>query len=393
MIHPVARAHAHVRSRPPNLLRRPPPRTQGTRALAKLAMLVYWNAGQPGFWDPDYDGAGLDLATPLGFEPLIASDPLALRREALDLLVPAEPALWLDPDPGLGPITPTFATPLEAEEARVGLRKSPPGVSRVAVLRLRDPDWIVACFRGTTPSPLRGLLREGQVNSMAGQETWAEAPEAMADARVHRGYAAAYRSVLAEVENAVAAWARESAAGETKSASKSTPRVVVVGHSLGGALAALCAARLAHEPDVLTLADRDAPAAESAAAAVECVTFGQPRVGDSAFRRGVDDASRLNYTRVVRGGDLFARVPTSGFWLPSGNGDQYSVEYAHAGSLVWTDADSAVAAKKGASAPAGFNSDLRMINPAGVAMDHAGYAYFFEDDALRRAWPSAEALR
>ena len=34
-----------------------------------------------------------------------------------------------------------------------------------------------------------------------------------------------------------------------------------------------------------------------------------------------------------------------------------------------------------------------MINPAGVAMDHAGYAYFFEDDALRRAWPSAEALR
>ena len=173
-----------------------------------------------------------------------------------------------------------------------------------------------------------------------------------------------------------------------------------MGHSLGGALAALCAARLAHEPDVLTLADRDAPAAaaesaaaESAAAAVECVTFGQPRVGDSAFRRGVDDASRLNYTRVVRGGDLFARVPTSGFWLPSGNGDQYSVEYSHAGSLVWTDADSAVAAKKGASAPAGFNSDVRMMNPAGVAMDHAGYAYFFEDDALRRAWPSAEALR
>ena len=140
--------------------------------------------------------------------------------------------MWLDPDPGFGPITPTFATPLEAEEARMGLRKSPPGVSRVAVLRLRNPDWIVVCFRGTTPSPLRGLLREGQVNSMAGQETWAEAPAAMADARVRLvRYAAAYRSVLAEVENAVAAWARESAAGETES--KSTPRVVVVGHSLG----------------------------------------------------------------------------------------------------------------------------------------------------------------
>ena len=36
---------------------------------------------QPYFWDPAYDGAGLDLATPLGFEPLIASDPVALRSE------------------------------------------------------------------------------------------------------------------------------------------------------------------------------------------------------------------------------------------------------------------------------------------------------------------------
>jgi len=55
--------------------------TQGSRLLAKLAMLVYWNAGQPGFWDPAYDGAGLDLASPLGFESLIASDPLGLRSE------------------------------------------------------------------------------------------------------------------------------------------------------------------------------------------------------------------------------------------------------------------------------------------------------------------------
>ena len=74
-------------------------------------MLVYWNAGQPGFWDPEHDGGALDFATPLGFEPLIASDPAALRREALRLLTPAEPALWLDPDPGLGALSPAFATP------------------------------------------------------------------------------------------------------------------------------------------------------------------------------------------------------------------------------------------------------------------------------------------
>ena len=396
-------------------------------------MLIYWNAGQPGFWDPSHDGAGLDLATPLGFEPLIARDPLALRRECLDLLRPAEPALWLDPDPGVGPLVPEFATPEQAEAALARIASSsnaasasptttkPPGVSRVAVLRLERPDWIVVAFRGTTPSPLRGLLREGQVNSMAGQETWAEAPRAMRGARVHRGYAAAYRTVCAEVESALKTRllgdaCTDDASSAVKGGSEGSnvtgskrPRVVVVGHSLGGALAALCAARLAHDPEVVVLDDAggagkkvgagvvpDAAAASSSEesssspTAVSCVTFGQPRVGDGGFRRGVDAAhaaGRLTYQRVVRGGDLFARVPTSGVWLPGGNEDRFGVAYEHAGSMVWAEADAAIGAGVGEPAPPGFNSDWRMINPARVAGDHAGYAYFFEDDALKRAWP------
>lgn len=362
-------------------------------------MLVYWNAGQPGFWDPEHDGSALDFATPLGFEPLIAADPAALRREALRLLTPAEPALWLDPDPGLGALSPAFLTP-EASAAAVAARRRATngqrqprgadenplafgGVSRVAVLRLRTPDWIVVCFRGTTPSPMRGLLREGQVNSMAGQERWAEAPEAMRDARVHRGYAAAYRSLLAEVEGAAADWAR--AGAEEAKRAKPPPRVVVVGHSLGGALAALCAARLAHDEDILETSSR-----RELVPAVSCVTFGQPRVGDDAFREGVDARSpALRYTRVVRGGDVFARVPTSGIWLPSANGGQIPVTYAHAGELVWTQEDGVapVFAGKGEAAPAGFNADARMLNPARAVGDHAGYAGFFEDDETRRSWP------
>jgi hypothetical protein len=374
--------------------------------LAKLAMLVYWNAGQPGFWDPEHDGSALDFATPLGFEPLIAADPAALRREALRLLTPAEPALWLDPDPGLGALSPAFLTP-EASAAAVAARRRATngqrqprgadenplafgGVSRVAVLRLRTPDWIVVCFRGTTPSPMRGLLREGQVNSMAGQERWAEAPEAMRDARVHRGYAAAYRSLLAEVEGAAADWAR--AGAEEAKRAKPPPRVVVVGHSLGGALAALCAARLAHDEDILGSRD-SSDSRRELVPAVSCVTFGQPRVGDDAFREGVDARSpALRYTRVVRGGDVFARVPTSGIWLPSANGDQLSVTYAHAGELVWTQEDGVapVFAGKGEAAPAGFNADARMLNPARAVGDHAGYAGFFEDDETRRSWPRIE---
>ena len=383
-------------------------------------MLVYWNAGQPGFWDPEHDGGALDFATPLGFEPLIASDPAALRREALRLLTPAEPALWLDPDPGLGTLSPAFVTSAAsaaAAAARRSHRGGGPraadetffGVSRVAVVRLQNPDWIVVCFRGTTPSPMRGLLREGQVNSMAGQEQWAEAPEAMRDARVHRGYAAAYRSLLADVEGAAADWARAHAARDAEAvATKPPPRVVVVGHSLGGALASLCAARLAHDADILgslgflslsraPAGPKTAKTAKTAtttratrAPAVSCVTFGQPRVGDAAFRRGVDERSPdLRYTRVVRGGDVFARVPTSGIWLPSANDDRLRVTYAHAGELVWTGEDGVapVFAGKGEDAPAGFNADARMLNPLRAVGDHAGYAGFFEDDETRRSWP------
>lgn len=363
-------------------------------------MLVYWNAGQPGFWDPEHDGSALDFSTPLGFEPLIAADPAALRREALSLLAPAEPALWLDPDPGLGPLSPAFATPeqsataVAARRARGSLAteaKEPfLGVSRAAVVRLRNPDWIVVCFRGTTPSPMRGLLREGQVNSMAGQERWVEAPEAMREARVHRGYAAAYRSILADVEGAAADWARRSAvSSQTLVETKPPPRVVVVGHSLGGALAALCAARLAHDEDILGSTPID-PLAPFRAKKVSCVTFGQPRVGDDAFREGVDSRSpALRYTRVVRGGDVFARVPTSGIWLPSANGDRLRVTYAHAGELVWTQEDGVapVFAKKGEDAPAGFNSDARMLNPLRAVGDHAGYAGFFEDSFTKTHWP------
>ena len=125
------------------------------------------------------------------------------------------------------------------------------------------------------------------------------------------------------------------------------------------------------------------------------MTFGQPRVGDKAFARYLDQGlTNLNYARVVHGGDLFARVPTSGYWLPSANDGNFAVEYAHAGSMLWTNSNSGghTYVAKGEEEPEEFSRDARMLNPITVANHHSGYARFFEDSTIFDAWPKAGLL-
>ncbi|CAK5127634.1 unnamed protein product [Meloidogyne enterolobii] len=70
----------------------------------------------------------------------------------------------------------------------------------------------------------------------------------------------------------------------------------ITGHSLGGALAALAAAKLVHINAI--------PQER-----IKLVTFGQPRTGDSGFAMGMDrELSFFNY-RVVRARDLVVHVP------------------------------------------------------------------------------------
>ena len=255
------------------------PRTlEGARALCKLAMVCYWDVGQRGFFDDAREGdAGVNFATPFGFEPLIG-DGRGLRDDVVRAMPGFRALEWLDGT--------TSAT------------------TRAGVFRLLDGaarDWVIVAFRGTTPSPLRGLFRESQINGRAGQTTWAAGE---VSGRVHSGYAEAYARVKSDIEDAVR---REMDATGT-----ANTKVVISGHSLGGALATLCAASLAKE---------------FKANVIECVTFGQPRVGDKDFVASLD-AQSLHYARVVHGGDLFARVPTSGFWLPTSNEGRFGLKEA-----------------------------------------------------------------
>jgi hypothetical protein len=115
--------------------------------------------------------------------------------------------------------------------------------------------------------------------------------------RVHRGFYAALESVRQDLEGEIAGMHYE--------------RLWLTGHSLGGALAMLCA--------------------RAWEGAVEGVyTFGQPRVGDSAFCNYYDSALKSRTFRVIHADDIVPRVP----WLLGA--------YRHAGHEIFFPSPSSI---------------------------------------------------
>jgi triacylglycerol lipase len=101
--------------------------------------------------------------------------------------------------------------------------------------------------------------------------------------KVHYGFISAYKSVRDAVHNQV----------------KSSPhrRVICTGHSLGGALATLCALDVQYN-----FPDRQ----------VSCYTFGSPKVGNSFFKDSYNKRVPQTY-RFVNSADTVPALPPGGF--------------------------------------------------------------------------------
>lgn len=132
-----------------------------------------------------------------------------------------------------------------------------------------DRDTVVA-FRGTEPNEWNDIRAD--VNAIA------DLAETIG--RVHRGFKREADDVWPDIANALR---------------DDTNTLWFCGHSLGGAMAAICAGRCKISPD-----HRDPEA---------LFTFGSPRVGDKRYI----NYAKLTYYRWVNNNDIVTRVPPC--WL------------------------------------------------------------------------------
>ncbi|MEY3288778.1 MAG: hypothetical protein RLZZ419_1020 [Pseudomonadota bacterium] len=104
--------------------------------------------------------------------------------------------------------------------------------------------------------------------------------------RVHKGFDQALDSVWNQITETL------------KNVQQNAQSLWITGHSLGGALAVLAAARLSLDIDQEVYKPING-----------LYTFGQPRVGDRAFVKALDDEIKPRYFRFVNDNDIVPRVP------------------------------------------------------------------------------------
>lgn len=103
-------------------------------------------------------------------------------------------------------------------------------------------------------------------------------------------------------------------------------KIVVCGHSLGAAVATLCAYNISHVYDTIP---------------VECCTIGSPRVGNKTFKNNYDNR-KIKTLRIVHNHDLVTRSPFIGYYHVNymlridheGNIKKYMIDWERAWNYI-----------------------------------------------------------
>jgi triacylglycerol lipase len=163
-------------------------------------------------------------------------------------------------------------------------------------------DEVTIAFRGT--ENIQDWITDAKFRRVPFREKTADAPASKC--QVHRGFLGAFASVKKQILAVLEPKWFEA-------------EIFVTGHSLGGALAILCARYLQRKSFWVK----------------SVYTFGQPRVGNASFAHAYDFNLRDKTFRVVNEEDIVPRLP---FWSPHFCGTKFQSGYRHCGTEIFLDA-------------------------------------------------------
>jgi hypothetical protein len=169
-----------------------------------------------------------------------------------------------------------------------------------------NPNVLIIAFRGTD-NKCNGI----EDARIAKTKLTSKSYKSYKDAKVHEGFNNVYRSLRDELRITV----QTALKGD-----KNINTILITGHSLGGALANLCAVDMDHYYN-----RGDGKKIYPDGYKFNLVTFGAPRVGDQKFADYVNKIPKLyRNVRVVYDMDLVSQIP-------------FTPDYVHAGTLAKFD--------------------------------------------------------
>ena len=152
----------------------------------------------------------------------------------------------------------------------------------------KDDDRIIICFRGTEPTQMSDVF--------ADLKAWPK--RSKEKGLVHFGFVEALDKIYPKIEECIE---------RISLRLRDETRVICTGHSLGAALATICASRIdAHE----------------------LYTFGSPRVGNAAFIKEMK-SDKIKHYRFVNNNDVVTKVPFAIMGYRHGGELQYINHYGN----------------------------------------------------------------